>query len=95
MIIVTGVIIAAPESIDALKAECLAHSRRSRAEPGCISHDLHIDAENPHRLFFFERWESRAALDAHFAIPASRDLVRALRQQALSAEGPTIYEIGT
>jgi quinol monooxygenase YgiN len=32
------------------------HVHRSRKEPGCISHDVSIDAENPLRLTFFERW---------------------------------------
>jgi len=41
---------------------------RSRSEPGCISHAVHVDCENPLRLVFFEQWADRAALLAHFAV---------------------------
>jgi quinol monooxygenase YgiN len=35
-------------------------------EPGCISHAVHVDCENPLRLVFIEQWTDRAALLAHF-----------------------------
>jgi quinol monooxygenase YgiN len=35
---------------------------------------------NPLRLVFVEQWADRAALSAHFAVPASRDFVRALHR---------------
>jgi quinol monooxygenase YgiN len=47
-----------------------------------------LDCENPLRLVFIEQWADRAALSAHFAVPASRDFVRAL--QPLAAASPTI-----
>lgn len=94
MIIVTGEILARPDTLDALVALCAEHSRRSRAEPGCISHDSFIDNENPLRIFFFEQWADRAALEAHFAVPESNAFMREIR--ALSAggsKGPRINEI--
>jgi quinol monooxygenase YgiN len=51
-------------------------------------HAVHIDCENPLRLVFIEQWADRAALMAHFAMPASRDFVRAL--QPLAAASPTL-----
>ena len=40
-------------------AEALAlskqHVERSRAEPGCVAHGVHIDSENPRRLVFVEK----------------------------------------
>jgi quinol monooxygenase YgiN len=78
MIVVTGSITARPESFDEVKRLSLEHTRRSRAEPGCISHAVHIDCENPLRLVFIEQWADRAALAAHFAVPASRQFVGAL-----------------
>jgi quinol monooxygenase YgiN len=94
MIIVTGEILAKPETLDALIAVCTAHSRRSRAEPGCVSHDSFIDTENPLRIFFFEQWSDRASLEAHFAVPESNAFMREVR--ALSAggsKGPQILEV--
>ncbi|MFZ5669165.1 MAG: putative quinol monooxygenase [Pseudomonadota bacterium] len=94
MLVVTGEIIARPETREALIRIGIEHVRRSRGEPGCISHDMHIDAENPMRLFFFERWADRAALEAHFAVPESIAFMRQVRD--LSAGGsrrPEIFEV--
>jgi quinol monooxygenase YgiN len=94
VVIVTGEVIAKPETRDALLTVCLDHVRRSRAEPGCISHGAFVDAENPLRIFFFERWDNQAALEAHFAVPASNAFMREVR--ALSAGGsrrPQIFDI--
>lgn len=79
MLIVTGSVTARPETFDALLEAALAHVARSRAEPGCVSHSVHIDCENPMRLFFYEEWSDRPALDAHFAQPGSHDFMTAVR----------------
>lgn len=65
-----------------------AHVARSRTEPGCISHAVYLDPENPRRLVFVEQWADRTALTHHFQLPASRDFVRALT--ALAAEPPSM-----
>ena len=93
MVIVTGEILARPETLDALIAVCVDHSRRSRGEPGCISHDSFVDTENPLRIFFFERWADRASLEAHFAVPESNAFMRQVRSlSAGGSKGPAIYE---
>ena len=89
MILVTGSIVAKPEHVDALLALSLEHVRRSRTEPGCRSHAVHRDAENPLRLVFVEEWADRAALLAHFAVPASRSFVESAT--ALASEPPAIH----
>jgi quinol monooxygenase YgiN len=88
MIVVTGSLTTRKDSFDEARRLSLEHVHRSRQEPGCISHAVHIDCENPLRLVFFEQWEDRAALARHFTVPASRDFVRAL--QPLAAASPTI-----
>ncbi len=80
MIIVTGSVIARPDHIDEVIALGLDHVQRSRTEPGCLLHSVHRDAENPLRLFFYERWADMAALQAHFAVPASGAFVARLRE---------------
>ena len=84
MIIVTGSVVAKLETFDEILKLSIEHVERSRKEPGCISHDVHIDCQNPMRLFFYERWQDEAAIKTHFAVPASRGFVKALRE--LSAE---------
>jgi quinol monooxygenase YgiN len=92
MIIVTGRLLARPETLDELVTISLEHVRRSRSEPGCLTHTVHADVENPRRLVFFEEWADREALAAHFAVPASRAFVKAAA--ALAAEPPAmkVYE---
>lgn len=88
MILVTGDIVAKPDTLDEVLALSLEHVRRSRSEPGCISHAVHRDEENPLRLVFVEQWTDRAALLAHFAVPASRSFASAVR--GLAAQPPTL-----
>jgi len=88
MIVVTGSVTARDDSFSEVRRLSLEHVHRSRHEPGCISHAVHVDCENPLRLVFIEQWADRAVLLAHFAVPASRDFVGAL--QPLAANATTI-----
>lgn len=92
MIVVTGSVTARPETFDEVRRLSLEHVHRSRTEPGCISHAVHIDCENPLRLVFVEQWADRAALLAHFAVPASREFVRSLQLLAAAATTIEIYD---
>jgi quinol monooxygenase YgiN len=92
MIIVTGSVTARQDSIDEVRRLSLEHVHRSRSEPGCISHAVHVDCENPLRLVFIEQWADRAALAAHFAVPASREFVRLLRPFAAAVSTIELYD---
>ena len=92
MIVVTGSVTARTDSFEEVRRLSLEHVHRSRAEPGCISHAVHVDCENPLRLVFIEQWADRAALAAHFAVPASRNFVRALQPLASSPSDLQIYD---
>ena len=92
MILVTGSVMARRETFDDIRRLSLEHVHRSRAEPGCISHAVHVDCDNPLRLVFIEQWADRDALLAHFAVPASREFVRALRQLAAEATTLEVYD---
>ena len=92
MIVVTGSVTARPETFEEVRKLSLEHVHRSRTEPGCISHAVHVDCENPLKLVFFEQWADRAALLTHFAVPASRDFVKALQSLASAATTIEIYD---
>jgi quinol monooxygenase YgiN len=92
MIVVTGSVTAREDSLGEIRKLSLEHVHRSRREPGCISHAVHVDCENSLRLVFIEQWADRAALLAHFAVPASRDFVRALQPLAAAASTIEIYD---
>jgi quinol monooxygenase YgiN len=92
MIVVTGSATVQRDSIDEARRLSLEHVQRSREEPGCISHAVHVDCENPYRLVFVEQWEDRAALLAHFAVPASRQFIKALSQLLVEPSTIEIYD---
>ena len=92
MIVVTGSVTAREDSLDEIRTLSLEHVHRSRQEPGCISHSVHVDCEKPLRLVFIEQWVDRAALLTHFAVPASRDFVRALQPLAAASTTIEIYD---
>ena len=88
MILITGSIMARPDTFEALREAGVEHSRRSRAEPGCVTHNVHVDCENPLRLVFVEQWQDQGAVAAHFKVKGSIDFVVAARK--LAAEPPVI-----
>lgn len=92
MIIVTGSILAREEAFGDVLRASLEHVERSRLEPGCISHDVHVDCQNPMRLFFFERWADEAALRTHFAVEETRAFVRSLKGRIVETTGTQIYQ---
>jgi quinol monooxygenase YgiN len=91
MMIITGSVLARPETFDELRALCVEHSRRSRSEPGCQHHAVHVDAEDGMRLVFLERWTDRAAVLAHFAEPNARAFIGRARKLAAEAPVMNIY----
>ena len=76
-------------AIEAGREEC---ARAVRNEPGCLSHAVHVDCENPLRLVFVEEWESREALLTHFAVPESRAFVKSARALAVEASPIAIFD---
>ena len=82
MLVVTGTVTARPDTFEELLEAALAHVHRSRSEPGCLQHGVSIDAENPMTLVFYEEWEDREALEAHFKVPGSLDFMETVRNLA-------------
>lgn len=92
MLIVWGSIEARAETLEEARRLSLEHVNRSRGEPGCISHSVQVDVENPNRLVFFEEWEDQSALEAHFALAESRDFVGKVSRLAVTPPEIRIYE---
>jgi quinol monooxygenase YgiN len=92
MILVTGSAIIQRDSFEDARRLSVEHTQRSRAEPGCISHDVHVDCDNPLRLVFIERWADRDALLKHFAMPASRQFIKALSAFLVEPAAIEIYD---
>jgi len=92
MIIITGSIVARPETFADLRAASLAHVARSRGEDGCDHHAVQVDAENPLRLVFFERWRDKAAVLKHFADPDARAFSATASKLAAAPPEIALYE---
>ena len=92
MIIVWGAITAREDAREEMISLSLEHVHRSRLEPGCITHSLQIDAENPNRLVFYEQWADMAALQAHFKVPASGEFVKAVNGLAADHSKMEMYD---
>jgi quinol monooxygenase YgiN len=92
MIIVLGSVAVREGEVSRALALSQEHVTRSRAEPGCLTHAVHLDSENPLRLVFVEQWSDQAALDAHFKVPASRAFVKALSAMASAPPSIAIYQ---
>ena len=94
-VLVLGTVTTSTDHLAELLEASLAHVHRSRLEPGCISHHVTQDPEEPETLHFVERWRDRAALDEHFRLPGSAAFVEVA--QRLSTAPPTIevYDVAT
>ena len=92
MILVTGRVTAKPDTFDEILRVSREHVHRSRKEPGCISHDVAIDADDPMTLQVVERWADEAALRAHFRVPESRAMFQALQKLAADPGAMHIYK---
>ena len=92
MIVVTGKVAAKPETFDEILRVSREHVHRSRKEPGCISHDVSVDADDPLTLHFIERWADAAALKTHFRVKASQVMWHTLQELAADKGRMYIYE---
>lgn len=92
MIIVTGHVIASPDTQEAVEQLAVEHVLRSRVEPGCMSHEVSRDVQQPQRFVFVERWDNMAALQAHFRVEASRTFAQSMASLCQEPPQIEIYE---
>jgi quinol monooxygenase YgiN len=92
LLIVTGAVLARPDTREALLAEAVGHVHRSRREDGCMSHEVCVSADDPLRFVFTERWRDLAALKVHFAQPGSARFMAAVRALGGGGDALAIYE---
>jgi quinol monooxygenase YgiN len=92
MVIVIGNVSVNPDSLEQAMQLSLQHVNRSRQEPGCLEHGVHIDAEDPCRLVFVERWETMGDLEQHFQVPESAAFINALAEMASIPPKMSMFE---
>ncbi len=77
-ITVVAKIVAKQVAVEAVKNELLKLILPTRKESGCIEYRLHQDNQEPALFFFYETWESAAALEQHKNTDHYKAYVRAL-----------------
>jgi quinol monooxygenase YgiN len=68
-LIIVATVTARPECRDELESLLVAQIPPTRAEPGCINYDLHVDLSDPCAFVFHESWTCTDALSEHMAMP--------------------------
>lgn len=66
-LVVFAEVYAKPGQEENLRQALMALVAPTRAEAGCLQYDLHADNDDAGHYFFYERWESMAALELHTA----------------------------
>lgn len=69
MIYVIATLTIKPGSLEALRAPAAACVAETRKEKGCISYELFASMDDPEKLVFVERWDTREDLTAHSKQP--------------------------
>ena len=78
MIVVVGRVQTDADRRAALIGVGQAVASASREEAGCISYRLYEDVERTNEFVFVEEWESRDALQQHFATEHVGEFMRAI-----------------
>ena len=65
MIVIEGTIRFSQGGLDAARSAMETMIHATRAEDGCHEYSFSLDFLDPTRIWVNERWESRAALQAH------------------------------
>ncbi|MFC9999386.1 putative quinol monooxygenase [Nocardia sp. NPDC127526] len=84
MIIVAGHIRVDAAERDSYLAGCVAVVDQARTTPGCLDFSVSADLLDPERVVIFERWETRAAVEAFRGSGPSAEQTAAIRSAAVA-----------
>ncbi len=90
---IIGIVVAKPEARAELLAILAAQVAPTRAEPGCMNYDFHVDAGDPCVFMFYENWHSKADLDAHLKMPHLEPLLGRVDELLARPVEITFYEM--
>jgi quinol monooxygenase YgiN len=84
MVIVAGHITVDPQERDAYLAGCLTVVEQARRAAGCLDFTIAADPVEADRVNVFERWESRAAVEAFRGSGPSDEQRTAIRSASVA-----------
>jgi len=94
MIVVAGTVRIPEDKIEALLPTARATLEATRKEQGCIVYSYAFDVLDRGLMRIFERWESRAHLDAHLKAPHMGPWRAKLAEIGASGRDIKAYEAG-
>lgn len=92
MYVIAGKFICKPEYRQDMLALVEELLEPSRAEAGCISYNFYEDGAAANHFLFFEEWQSREAIDAHFNTPYFKKFMEDFPGLIIGAASIKIYE---
>jgi quinol monooxygenase YgiN len=84
VVIVAGHIIVEPEQRASYLAGCVSVVEQARGTAGCLDFAITADPVDPGRVNVFERWESRAAVEAFRSSGPSNEQRAATRSASVA-----------
>jgi quinol monooxygenase YgiN len=72
-------IVSKKDKADELRALLVPYAEKSAKEPGCRKYVLMEVISEPGRFLTYERWDNKAALDAHMGTPDIKEIVPKLQ----------------
>jgi len=94
MLIVAGVIQLDPSKRAQLEAAFDRVRQATLTEPGCLEYQAYLDRQEPGTVFLFERWDSEAALEAHFRTAHMAEFTAVMASVGVKGTHIMKYEVG-
>jgi quinol monooxygenase YgiN len=93
MLIVAAEAVVDEGAIGGLREALRTMEAETRKEPGCLTYAFSVDVSDPGTLRIFERWESPAALAAHFQTPHMAAFGRAIGNVQPKSMDIKVYQV--
>lgn len=94
-IVIYAVVDLDPDKRSTALAGAKPHIDTALAQPGCLAYAWTADPHNAARVHVFEEWSAEAALAAHLAGPAYRDMLGHMQGHGITSAVSTKYAVAS
>lgn len=95
MLLIIGTVRLPPERLGEAKVAMARMIAATRAEDGCLAYSYSEDVLEPGLIHVIERWQDRASLERHFAMPHIAEWRTAWPALEIGERNLMLYEAGT
>jgi quinol monooxygenase YgiN len=93
MVILTAHFAVQPDKMEASILSCSKVRTESHKEPACLEYDFFQSPDNPLRMVFLERWETREGLEEHFGTEHFKQFFAEAQTWLATPPEITIYSV--